>query len=146
MSLYYDENSESQVSSTTGNACVLISEPVNTMMYSSFIEQPSSSQPREVECRVVLGERNDLKLETSGHNAAILVRKAVNRGRWSKEEDLKLKELVKKYGEKWTEVAAHFSDRNDLQCQQRWSKVLDPRLVKGPWTYQVSRFILRNKV
>lgn len=62
-------------------------------------------------------------------------KKQVNRGRWSKEEDEKLKELVSIHGENnWQLVANDFIDRCSVQCQQRWDKVVNPSLVKGPWT------------
>ncbi|GFQ97671.1 transcriptional activator Myb [Trichonephila clavata] len=61
--------------------------------------------------------------------------KVINRGRWLKEEDEQLKSLVESYGEsQWETVASHFHDRSDVQCQQRWYKVVNPELVKGPWT------------
>ncbi|GFS89057.1 transcriptional activator Myb [Nephila pilipes] len=61
--------------------------------------------------------------------------KVINRGRWLKEEDEQLKALVESYGEsQWETVASHFLDRSDVQCQQRWYKVVNPELVKGPWT------------
>lgn len=72
-------------------------------------------------------------------------KKVVNRGRWSKEEDSELKRLVEEVGDTsptgqidWSTVASHFPDRNDVQCQQRWCKVLNPSLIKGPWTQAVS--------
>ncbi|CAG4944971.1 unnamed protein product, partial [Parnassius apollo] len=61
-------------------------------------------------------------------------RKNINRGRWTKEEDKRLKMYVKMYSENWEAIAAQFSDRSDVQCQQRWTKVVNPELVKGPWT------------
>lgn len=62
-------------------------------------------------------------------------KKKVNKGRWTKEEDEKLKELVDDIGtDNWKEVASHFADRTDVQCLHRWQKVLNPELVKGPWT------------
>ncbi|KAL1512837.1 hypothetical protein ABEB36_002356 [Hypothenemus hampei] len=61
-------------------------------------------------------------------------RKLINKGRWSKEEDMKLKHYVEEYNEKWDLIAEHFKDRSDVQCQQRWTKVVNPELVKGPWT------------
>ncbi|KAI5707364.1 hypothetical protein M8J77_000935 [Diaphorina citri] len=61
--------------------------------------------------------------------------KVVNKGRWTKEEDEKLKQLVKKLGDtNFDIVATFFTDRSDVQCQQRWHKVVNPDLVKGPWT------------
>lgn len=35
---------------------------------------------------------------------------------------------------RWDVISAHFPDRSDVQCQQRWAKVVNPELVKGPWT------------
>ncbi|XP_044736788.1 transcriptional activator Myb [Chrysoperla carnea] len=62
------------------------------------------------------------------------VRKSINKGRWSKEEDTQLKQLVEEYNERWDVISQHFYDRSDVQCQQRWTKVVNPELVKGPWT------------
>ena len=65
--------------------------------------------------------------------------KHVNKGRWTKEEDAVLKQLVSNAeqlgtGLRWDSIAGHFPDRSDVQCQQRWAKVVNPELVKGPWT------------
>lgn len=62
-------------------------------------------------------------------------KKKINKGRWTKDEDEKLKELVDDLGtDSWKEVANNFPDRTDVQCLHRWQKVLNPELVKGPWT------------
>ncbi|XP_032521749.1 myb protein isoform X1 [Danaus plexippus] len=61
-------------------------------------------------------------------------RKNINRGRWTKDEDKRLKVYVKMYNENWEKIASQFPDRSDVQCQQRWTKVVNPELVKGPWT------------
>jgi myb proto-oncogene protein len=37
-------------------------------------------------------------------------------------------------GKNWKKVAEKFEDRSDVQCLHRWQKVLNPELVKGPWT------------
>ena len=77
-------------------------------------------------------------------------KKAINRGRWTKDEvslkllvfsirvlincfkqDEKLRRLVEIHGERWDFIASHFADRADVQCQHRWSKVVNPELVKG---------------
>ncbi|KAG9437526.1 myb protein isoform X1 [Apis mellifera carnica] len=65
--------------------------------------------------------------------------KHINKGRWTKEEDAVLKQLVSNAeqlgtGLRWDAIASHFPDRSDVQCQQRWAKVVNPELVKGPWT------------
>ena len=53
---------------------------------------------------------------------------------WTPAEDEQLRTVVEQYGAKnWKRIAAHFSDRTDVQCLHRWQKVLNPTLVKGPW-------------
>jgi hypothetical protein len=38
----------------------------------------------------------------------------------------------------WKVIAQYFNhDKNDQQCSYRWQKVLNPTLVKGPWTPEV---------
>ncbi|XP_017966257.1 myb protein [Drosophila navojoa] len=54
--------------------------------------------------------------------------------RWSKSEDILLKSLVEKYRERWDIIGSYFKDRLEQQVQQRWAKVLNPELIKGPWT------------
>lgn len=34
-------------------------------------------------------------------------------------------------------AAECFKDRTDVQCLHRWQKVLNPDLVKGPWSKEV---------
>ena len=36
------------------------------------------------------------------------------------------------------DAAEYFEGRTDVQCLHRWQKVLNPELVKGPWTPEVS--------
>ena len=59
------------------------------------------------------------------------IKKAINRGRWTKEEDEKLRKLVEIHGEIWDFISSHYSDRADVQCQHRWNKVVNPKIVKG---------------
>lgn len=33
-----------------------------------------------------------------------------------------------------TKLSKFFQNRSDFQCQHRWQKVLNPELIKGPWT------------
>ncbi|KAG8011248.1 Transcriptional activator Myb, partial [Nibea albiflora] len=55
--------------------------------------------------------------------------------RWTREEDEKLKKLVELNGsEDWKLIASLLTNRTDVQCQHRWQKVLNPELIKGPWT------------
>ncbi|XP_052223491.1 myb protein-like isoform X2 [Dreissena polymorpha] len=62
-------------------------------------------------------------------------KKGVDKNRWSKEEDDKLKLVVEQVGvADWSLVSQYFPDHSDLQCQHRWYKVLNPDLIKGAWT------------
>lgn len=80
---------------------------------------------------------NPVQLKMSDHlpntPAAILVALL-----WfSSFQDARLKQLVEEYQERWDMISEHFPDRSDVQCQQRWTKVVNPELVKGPWTKEV---------
>lgn len=53
---------------------------------------------------------------------------------WTADEDEKLRQLVEEYGAKnWKRIAGFFEERSDVQCLHRWQKVLNPKLIKGPW-------------
>uniref|UniRef100_A0A3Q3WEZ5 Uncharacterized protein n=1 Tax=Mola mola TaxID=94237 RepID=A0A3Q3WEZ5_MOLML len=55
--------------------------------------------------------------------------------KWTQEEDDKLKVLVQQLGTSdWKYIASVIPSHTEHQCQHRWYKVLDPELVKGPWT------------
>ncbi|XP_070815287.1 v-myb avian myeloblastosis viral oncogene homolog-like 2b isoform X1 [Chaetodon trifascialis] len=55
--------------------------------------------------------------------------------KWTQEEDDKLKALVQKLGTNdWKYIASYIPSHTEHQCQHRWYKVLDPELIKGPWT------------
>ncbi len=34
-------------------------------------------------------------------------------------------------------------DRTDVQCLHRWQKVLNPNLVKGPWTKEEDEIVIK---
>ncbi|CAL8337034.1 unnamed protein product [Merluccius merluccius] len=55
--------------------------------------------------------------------------------KWTQEEDDSLKTLVQKVGPgDWKCISSFIQNHSEQQCQHRWFKVLDPDLVKGPWT------------
>ncbi|KAF8118224.1 hypothetical protein N665_0006s0215 [Sinapis alba] len=66
------------------------------------------------------------------------------RGQWTAEEDEILKKAVHNYkGKNWKKIAEYFKDRTDVQCLHRWQKVLNPELVKGPWTKEEDDMIVQ---
>ncbi|XP_062841707.1 myb-related protein A [Trichomycterus rosablanca] len=70
-------------------------------------------------------------------------KKMLSRVKWSREEDDKLKKLVEQHGaDAWKTIANYFPTRTDGQCQHRWQKVLNPELVKGPWTKEEDQRVI----
>ncbi|XP_044517506.1 myb-related protein B isoform X1 [Gracilinanus agilis] len=63
--------------------------------------------------------------------------------KWTHQEDEQLKALVRQYGQQdWKFLASHFPNRSDQQCQYRWLRVLNPDLVKGPWTKEEDQKVI----
>ncbi|KAG9454676.1 hypothetical protein H6P81_007580 [Aristolochia fimbriata] len=57
------------------------------------------------------------------------------KGGWTPQEDETLRKAVEAFkGKSWKKIAAFFPDRSEVQCLHRWQKVLNPELIKGPWT------------
>ncbi|XP_053198441.1 myb-related protein A [Scomber japonicus] len=70
-------------------------------------------------------------------------KKALCKVKWSRDEDEKLKKLVEQHGtDSWKLIANYFLGRTDGQCQHRWQKVLNPELVKGPWTKEEDQKVI----
>uniref|UniRef100_A0A3P8UU89 Transcriptional activator Myb n=1 Tax=Cynoglossus semilaevis TaxID=244447 RepID=A0A3P8UU89_CYNSE len=63
--------------------------------------------------------------------------------RWTREEDENLKKLVELHGsDDWKHIASKLTNRTDVQCQHRWQKVLNPELIKGPWTKEEDQRVI----
>ncbi|CAN4114595.1 unnamed protein product [Withania somnifera] len=66
------------------------------------------------------------------------------KGGWTPEEDDTLRRAVAAYrGKCWKKIAEFFTDRSEVQCLHRWQKVLNPDLVKGPWTQEEDDKIIK---
>ena len=57
-----------------------------------------------------------------------------SRGR---QDELLRKAVLANKAKNWKKIAELMPDRTDVQCLHRWQKVLNPELVKGPWTKEV---------
>ena len=64
---------------------------------------------------------------------------------WAGEQDKILIEAVKLHtGKNWKSMAEIVGlGQSNLQCMHRWQKVLDPVLVKGPWSSEEDREIVK---
>lgn len=100
---------------------------------------PAYSTPRLVRNPPQLIEED---IRSKGSERSIVDSRAVfkrraSMGKWTIEEDDKLREAVADYGGKsWKKIAIRLKNRTDVQCLHRWQKVLKPGLIKGPWTVE----------
>lgn len=66
------------------------------------------------------------------------------RGKWTDEEDRQLQLAVEEFGTKyWKQVQQRVPGRSTVQCMHRWSKILMPGLVKGPWSVEEDEILVR---
>ncbi|XP_048107381.1 transcriptional activator Myb [Alosa alosa] len=96
---------------------------------------------------VYSSEEEDEEVETYDHDYdGSLVKGAkrhLGKTRWTREEDEKLKKMVELNGtEDWKVIASFLPNRTDVQCQHRWQKVLNPELIKGPWTKEEDQRVI----
>jgi hypothetical protein len=50
--------------------------------------------------------------------------------------------VIQNKGKNWKKIAECVKDRTDVQCLHRWQKVLNPELVKGPWTKEEDELVV----
>lgn len=62
---------------------------------------------------------------------------AYRKGKWTVEEDENLRYYLSIFGERnWKKVSEQMEGRSSIQCLHRWTKILKPGLIKGPWTLE----------
>ena len=67
----------------------------------------------------------------------------IKKGAWSPEEDIILKEWVKKNGaQKWARCAEKLSGRNGKQCREHWNNCLKENILKGKWSEEEDFLIM----
>ncbi|XP_051020264.1 transcriptional activator Myb isoform X2 [Acomys russatus] len=92
-------------------------------------------------------DEDDDDIEMCDHDYDGLLPKSgkrhLGKTRWTREEDEKLKKLVEQNGtDDWKVIANYLPNRTDVQCQHRWQKVLNPELIKGPWTKEEDQRVI----
>lgn len=66
------------------------------------------------------------------------------KGPWTADEDVKVVELVAKYGaKKWSLIASNLPGRIGKQCRERWHNHLNPDISKDAWKEEEDRAILQ---
>ena len=80
-------------------------------------------------------KKNTKKKKMNSENKDNILISLKKKRQWTKEEDNLLSSLVKIYDYKnWEKISINIPGRTGIQCLQRWRKILQPGLVKGPWT------------
>ncbi|CAL9692322.1 unnamed protein product [Knipowitschia caucasica] len=88
-------------------------------------------------------EENELYDHDYDGSLAKTGKRQLGKTRWTREEDEKLKKLVDLHGsDDWKLIASLLTNRTDVQCQHRWQKVLNPELIKGPWTKEEDQRVI----
>jgi hypothetical protein len=64
---------------------------------------------------------------------------------WTEEEDHRLMTIVssKPQPPNWSEIVQFFPLKSEIQLLNRWTKVLDPALLKGSWTRHEDETIIK---
>ncbi|KAL3633467.1 hypothetical protein CASFOL_022229 [Castilleja foliolosa] len=89
------------------------------------------------------GARNCLQRARPLHGRTSGPTRRSTKGQWTAEEDEILRMAVQRFkGKNWKKIAECFKDRTDVQCLHRWQKVLNPDLVKGPWSKEEDETII----
>ncbi|OAG31322.1 myb proto-oncogene protein [Nematocida displodere] len=83
------------------------------------------------------------EMENTGDELEDLHPEPQIKGPWTREEDEKLRILVKAFGPKrWTYIAKKLGGRVGKQCRERWHNHLDPHIIKTPFTPEEDRLII----
>ncbi|XP_042046369.1 transcription factor MYB3R-3-like [Salvia splendens] len=100
----------------------------STVASSSSVSENSSSSALKS-----LGATSPRSVSPAHRRTTGPIRRA--KGGWTPEEDDTLRKAVSAFrGKSWKKIAEFFPHRSEVQCLHRWQKVLNPELVKGPWT------------
>lgn len=106
-----------------------------TTVHSDVIKIPATNQSPEI------NKVDESKRNTEGH-----VRRKLCKTKWRKEEDSLLKFLAEnKNGIKdriWRKIASHIPNRSAIDCIHRWQRVVNPSIVKGPWTKEEDKQVM----
>ncbi|XP_059150623.1 transcriptional activator Myb-like isoform X2 [Physella acuta] len=122
-----------------------VSSPVKYLLANTTNKSNSYSRSDSLSVGSSEDEPDDLEPMDHDYNLPqVKIKKFINRGKWSKEEDEKLRKIVEAKGfHDWKVVCSFFADRTDIQCQHRWHKVLNPDLIKGPWTREEDNRVIQ---
>jgi hypothetical protein len=70
------------------------------------------------------------------------IRPGIVKGSWKREEDLKIIDLVNKYGKSWSKISKILGTRNGKQIRDRFINVLDPEIRKGKFAEEEDKKLI----
>ena len=70
------------------------------------------------------------------------IRPGIIKGSWKREEDLKIIDLVSKFGKAWSKISKTLGTRNGKQIRDRYINVLDPEIKKGKFTEEEDNLLI----
>lgn len=112
------------------------------MHYEEELEEDTDSLYEESITKLSKNKRSNATSQEDARRKTGSVKKQT-KGHWTMEEDQMLQEAVIKYEAKnWKKIAEELNGRTDVQCLHRWQKVLNPNLIKGPWTPEEDKLVL----
>mmetsp|Transcript_18881 Transcript_18881/g.31865 ORF Transcript_18881/g.31865 Transcript_18881/m.31865 type:complete len:341 (-) Transcript_18881:194-1216(-) len=71
-----------------------------------------------------------------------VLRPGLVKGKWTDEEDDRLRMVVREGFEHWGKVAERMPGRTSKQCRERWANYLDPSLLKTPFSSEEDAIII----
>ena len=103
------------------------------------ISTGKSSQPK-----LIQNAEQSLKRKKLSTDEVLSDKTNIMSGHWSKDEDCNLTKAVAiNNGKNWKKIAEVLPGRTDVQCLHRWQKVLNPELVKGPWSEEEDNLVIK---
>jgi len=144
----YTTREGSELGTTSLTPSVIM--PRNSMSHSVRLSNSTSlleTEGAEISNESLVDEYEELEktdMSRKGRNQKKRTQVRKSRGRWTKQEDNILRDAVATHGAKnWKLIADCVEGRTDVQCLHRWQKVLNPELVKGPWTKEEDETVVR---
>lgn len=146
----YKETDSDRTDANSTHDCHFVHTPISEV-YRSQHESPDllkRKRPFECDSKNILNKgekissKNSKSIENfASYNLASQLDKRI--GKWTKDEDDILCQLVNICGAKnWKKISEKIEGRTPIQCLHRWTKILQPGLVKGPWTIEEDRKLI----
>ncbi len=130
-------------------SAILRNPYITSSSFDVVSDQVQNHLPLTQENKISLSKENDHMIQIQNSDVTSQNQEEANKFdskylRWTREEDLKLKEIVRIKGAKnWQKIAEYFENKNARQCMYRWYKVVKPSLEQV-WSNEDDSNILNH--